>query len=162
MKKSKFRRSGKSRIGLALQRWPVLFSFPWRASSAIRPAVAESQARDPLALDDDLAVPRAQLDLPNVAARAVNLLGDQSCARRATASRSSRHILAPMDANGCRRRIEIELQRAESHTSITAVAICCFVAVFATSSVKCALTIFGLGFSACARLRRSDTVLVPF
>jgi hypothetical protein len=63
-----------------------------------------------LALDDDFAVQRAQFDLANVPARAVNLLGDQGRALRAAASFASRHVPASVDANGRWRGVEIGLE----------------------------------------------------
>jgi hypothetical protein len=59
-----------------------------------------------------LAVPQAQFDLSNVAARAVNLLGDQSGALQASASRASRNVAASVNANGCRCGIEVRLKHA--------------------------------------------------
>ena len=67
-----------------------------------------------LALDDDLAVLRAQLDLANVPARTVNFLGDQRRALWASASFAPRTVAASVDANSRRRRFEIGLQ----HVSI--------------------------------------------
>jgi hypothetical protein len=52
---------------------------------AARRAIRNLQAANTLALDDDLAVPRAQFDLTNVTAHAVNLLGDQGRAGKAGA-----------------------------------------------------------------------------
>jgi hypothetical protein len=49
-----------------------------------------------------------------------------------------------------------------NHTSTTAVARCCLVTILAVGAPVYALTIFGLGSSASARLRRSDPILVPF
>jgi hypothetical protein len=57
-----------------------------------------------------LAVQRTQFDLANVTASSIDLLRNQ---RRAleTASRSAlRNVFAAVDANGCRRRVEIGLQ----------------------------------------------------
>jgi len=46
-------------------------------------------------------------------------------------------------------------------TLITAVVICCLVTIFAIRALIYTLTILGLGFPSCARLRRSDSSLVP-
>jgi len=46
-------------------------------------------------------------------------------------------------------------------TLVTAVVVCCLVTIFAIRALIYALTILGLGFSSCARLRRSDSSLVP-
>jgi hypothetical protein len=61
-------------------------------------------------LDDDLTVPRAQFDLPNVSARAVNLLGYQGRALYAASRLALRNVAASVDANFCRLGIEVRLQ----------------------------------------------------
>jgi hypothetical protein len=76
------------------------------------PAIRNLQAAGTLALDDDSAVPRAQFDLANVSARAVNLFGNQSCALSASAFLASRDVSASVDANFCRSRIEVGLQHS--------------------------------------------------
>jgi hypothetical protein len=74
------------------------------------PAIRNLQSATPLALDDDLAVVRAQFDLSNVTARAVNLLGDQSRALQAAGLLALRDVAASMDAEGLRLGIEIGLE----------------------------------------------------
>jgi hypothetical protein len=63
------------------------------------PAIANIKAAGTLALDDDLAVPRAQFDLPNVSAGAINLLGNKSRAGWTSTSFASRNVAAAVDPN---------------------------------------------------------------
>jgi hypothetical protein len=56
-------------------------------------SVANLKPTRSLALDDDLAVPRAQFDLANVSARVVNLLGDQGRALWAAELCTAKRIL---------------------------------------------------------------------
>ena len=74
------------------------------------PQVGNLQASGALALDDDIAVLRAQLDLPNVATGDVNFLGDQGRALQAPASLAFRDVVAPMDTNGRRCGVEVRLK----------------------------------------------------
>ena len=74
------------------------------------PTIKNLKAAAPLALDDDVAVLRAQLDLPNISARAVNFLGDQGSALMASDFFASRNIPAAIDANCRWRGVEIGLQ----------------------------------------------------
>jgi uncharacterized membrane protein len=48
----------------------------------------------------------------------------------------------------------------QNRFSITSVVICCLVTILAVGTLIYALTIFGFGFRSCARLRRSDSILV--
>jgi hypothetical protein len=47
--------------------------------------IANLKAAGARTLDNDIAMPRAQFDLPNVSPGTVNLIGDQSCALQASA-----------------------------------------------------------------------------
>lgn len=98
--------------GIGFRAGPLVVSEPRTDSRTGRPLAARLLFRGeiPLALDDDLAVQCAGFDLANVAARAVNLLGDQGRALRAAARSALRNVAASVDANGCRRGIEIGLQ----------------------------------------------------
>jgi hypothetical protein len=63
-------------------RWPASFYFPLKRRESegtpyVAPIANLKVARS-LALDDNFAVPPAQFDPSNVAARAVNLIGDWS------------------------------------------------------------------------------------
>jgi hypothetical protein len=77
------------------------------------PPIANLEAARPLALDDDLAAQKAQFDLANVTARAVNLLGDQRRAIQASASLALHNVFASVDAKSRRRGIEVR-QKATS------------------------------------------------
>jgi hypothetical protein len=59
------------------------------------------------ALDDDLAIERAQFDLPNMAASGIDLFGDESRAFRATASFAQRNAAASVNANFWRRGMSL-------------------------------------------------------
>ena len=74
--------------------------------------VRDFKAAIPLALDDDVAVLRAELDLPDVAAGDVYLLCDQRCALQTSASLASRDVSAPAYAKSPRRGVEIGLQHS--------------------------------------------------
>ncbi len=74
------------------------------------PAIRNLQASRSLPLDDDIAVPRAQLDLPNMSTGAVNLLGDQRRALPAPELFTFRDVAATMDAESPGRGIEVGLQ----------------------------------------------------
>jgi len=81
--------------------------FRW---DTIRPPIADLQTACTLALDDDLAVPRAKFDLANMAPGATNLLGNKSRAGKAVAGLASRNVVAMMDADGRWFGIEIRLK----------------------------------------------------
>ncbi len=74
------------------------------------PPIANLKSAIPLALDDDLAVERAQFDLANVTTSSIDLLRNQSRAHLAVACSERRNVSASVDADCCRRRIEIRLQ----------------------------------------------------
>jgi hypothetical protein len=63
-------------------------------SSAVSSSVANLKAASRLALDDDLAMLRAQFDLANVTTGSIDLLRDQSRALQATASFALRNVAA--------------------------------------------------------------------
>jgi hypothetical protein len=60
--------------------------------------------------DDDVAMPRAEFDLPDVASGDIDLLGCSGRACEAVACLTSRNVTAPIYANGGRCRIKIGLQ----------------------------------------------------
>jgi len=74
------------------------------------PAIGYFKAARSLALDDDVAVPLAQFDLADVAARAVNLLCNQSRALPALELFALRDVAAPMDAESSRLGIEVGVE----------------------------------------------------
>jgi hypothetical protein len=74
------------------------------------PPIANLKAAHTLALDDDLAVQRAQFDLANVAASGIDLLRNQGRALGASARFARRNIAASVDANGRGSGIEIRLK----------------------------------------------------
>src|SRR5208282_3697478 len=74
-------------------RWHPLLSSP-----RFVPPIRNLQASRSLALDDDLAVPRAQFDLPNLSASVFFAFRD---------------VAAAMNAKSFRRMIEIGLQHSE-------------------------------------------------
>ncbi len=79
------------------------------ATGAIRFGADLKPARA-LALDDDLAVLRAQFDLSNVTPCRVCLLGDEGRALQAGSSLALRYVSARMNANGRRSGIKIWLK----------------------------------------------------
>jgi hypothetical protein len=87
----------------------TLARSPVQSLAPISPVLDFKPAR-PLALYDDFAVPLAQFDLPNMAAGAVNLLGDQSRAGKAAAFLAFGEVAASVDAKFCRSGIEVRLQ----------------------------------------------------
>jgi len=91
---------------------------PCRARSLIRalialfvPTIGNLKPSSPLALDNDIAVPRAQFDLSNVSAGGVNLLGDQRRALPGSGRFAFRDVAASMDAESRWCGIEIGLQQ---------------------------------------------------
>jgi hypothetical protein len=73
-------------------------------------SVGNLKTARPLALDNDLAVERAQFDLPNVTASDVNLFRDQRCALQAATGLALRNVLAAMYHNRSRCGIEVWLE----------------------------------------------------
>jgi len=65
-----------------------------------------------LPLDNNFAVRQTQFDLPNVTTRHIRFLGDQCCALQAAAGSARRNVFATVNANGCRRWIEVGLKHA--------------------------------------------------
>ena len=63
-----------------------------------------------LTLDDDLAVPRAQFDLPHVAASAVDLLGNGRCGLSTRPRSALRDVLNRVESDGDRLGIEVGLK----------------------------------------------------
>ena len=74
-----------------------------------RAAIRNLKASSTLALDNDVAVPRAQFDLPSLLAP-VNLLGNQGRARPASPDLTLRNITASMNAERCCCGIEVRLK----------------------------------------------------
>jgi len=83
---------------------------PRRASLLFGLSIADLQPASTFTLDDDFAVTQAQFDLANVAARAVNLLGDHGRALRASARFALRDVAASMDAESLRFGIKVGLK----------------------------------------------------
>jgi hypothetical protein len=69
-------------------------------------SVGNLQTARALALDDNFAVKRAQLDLPNVTVSDVGLLGDQRRSLEAATRFALRNVLTTVDANFCRPWVE--------------------------------------------------------
>jgi hypothetical protein len=65
-----------------------------------------------LPLDNNFAVQQTQFDLPSVTTSHIRLFGDQCCALQAAAGAATRNVFASVDANGCRRWIEVGLKHA--------------------------------------------------
>jgi hypothetical protein len=63
-------------------------------------SVANLKSPSPLALDDDMAVLQAQLDLTDVTASGIDLFRDQSRALQAAASFALRDVAASVNADG--------------------------------------------------------------
>jgi hypothetical protein len=86
-------------------------------SRQVRPAlfvtsVGNFEPARTLPLDNNFAVRQTQFDLPNVTTRHIRLLGDQCRALQAAAGSARRNVFASVDANGCRRWIEVRLKHA--------------------------------------------------
>jgi hypothetical protein len=62
------------------------------------------------AVDHEIAVPVAELDLPRETAGGVNLFGYRRRPFEAPSRPASRDVAAPMDTNGRRRGIEVRLE----------------------------------------------------
>jgi hypothetical protein len=73
-------------------------------------STTDLQAASTFALDDDFAVQRAQFDLANVSAGAVNLLGYLGRALQTTASFVLQDAAASVDANRRRFGVEVRLK----------------------------------------------------
>jgi hypothetical protein len=77
-------------------------------------AVLNLKAALLLAGDHDLGVALAEFNLSNMTAGAINFLSDQSTALLTSGLFTSRHVPAPMNANGRQRGIEVRLKHASS------------------------------------------------
>ena len=84
---------------------------PTRALFA--PPIANLKPASPLALDDDVAVQRAQFDLAKVTASGIDLFRNQGRAFSAVACSTRRSVAASVYANGRWFGIEIGLQHSE-------------------------------------------------
>src|ERR1700735_3479439 len=73
-------------------------------------SVGNLQTARALASDNNFAMLRAQFDLPNMTARGIDLLRNQSRAHQAVACSAPRNIAASVNTDFYRRRIEIGLQ----------------------------------------------------
>jgi hypothetical protein len=81
-----------------------------RRASLLVTAVGNLQTASTLPLVNNLAVERAQLDLPNVTASDVGLFGDQRRALQAATSLALRNVFAAVNANGRRRGVKVWLK----------------------------------------------------
>jgi hypothetical protein len=91
-------------------RWPVFFFPLKRRHRLFVPSVANLKPARALALDDDLAMQRAEFDLANVTTSSIDLLRNQRRALVATACSARRNVFASVNANGGRRGVEIGLK----------------------------------------------------
>lgn len=100
-----------SASGWRLVRWPVFFLIFFEARHRLFvPSIADLQTARLLALDDDLAVQRAQFYLANVTTSGIDFFRNQGRAFWAGARSALRNVTASVDANGCRRGVEIGLK----------------------------------------------------
>ncbi len=86
---------------------------------SVIPPVANLKTALSLALDDDLAVLRAQFDLSNVTASSIDLLRDQRRALQAAACPARRNVAASVDANCRRSGIEVRLKHTRAAQTVT-------------------------------------------
>jgi len=86
---------------------PVLF----------KPAIRNLKAATARALDNNIAVPRAEFDLPDMSAGAVDLFSDQSRGRQASTLFAFRDVATSMDAESLGRGVEVGLQHGPGHLS---------------------------------------------
>jgi hypothetical protein len=82
----------------------------FRQTTLFASSITDLKSASTLALDDDLAVQQAQFDLANVAASGIDFLRDQVRALQAVVCSARRNVFASVDANGCRRGVEIGLK----------------------------------------------------
>jgi hypothetical protein len=77
-------------------------------------SVANLKPARSFARDDNFAVLRAQFDLANVTASGIDLLRDQRRALETTTRSALRNVFASVNANFCRRGVEVGLQHTRS------------------------------------------------
>ena len=95
-------------------RWPVFSLIPLKHRHRLFvPSVANLKTARTLALDDELAVRRAQFDLANVTPSGIDFFSDQGRALQAAARSARRNVSASVDADGRRLGIEIGLKHSK-------------------------------------------------
>jgi hypothetical protein len=105
--------SSRRRAGVLCALVPFFFRLKRRQRwGTYSSSVANLKPACPLALDDDFAMRRAQFDLANVSAGAVNLRGDHGRALQTSASFALRDVAASVDADRCRSGVEVRLKHA--------------------------------------------------
>jgi hypothetical protein len=73
-------------------------------------SITDLKSPSALALDNYFAMQRAKFDLANMAASGIDLLRDQDRTLQTSASLALRGVAASVNADGCRRWIEVGLE----------------------------------------------------